>query len=344
MASNAVKGIVVLVAIIGGVWYLNDSGMLSLTDTGNGGQAIIAPIGTSTTNQDDIQVYSGSLTMKNLLSDAEDPSTSLTDDTNADTIYYKRTADGEFRKLASSTSNSATITVDEDLKTVWAEITVPSGQAYLVDANSIANSHSRVGTPIWADPNLDNKNSYVFPIDITGISVPNPNTVPEFQLMVDLWTDGTLTIDSPSDITAVGTGKVKSQIKWSADMDAEKKAEAVTEIKITLNSTDTTQWYETDSYIEVPSGTGTQKVTLAQMDRSDLSSTTVYKYKYGTDVDTANLFVVEKNGDTEIRTPVTIYTGFDAQNEGLTITYQLTKIDAQGAYTTTSDAVKGVER
>ena len=157
---NKYAGIVVLVAIIGGVWYLNDSGMLSLTDTGNGGQAIIAPIGSTATNQDDIQVYSGSLTMKNLLSDAEDPATARTDDTNADTIYYKRTNDGEFRKLASSTSNSATITVDEDLKTVWAEITVPSGQAYLVDANSIANSHSRVGTPIWADANLDNKNSY----------------------------------------------------------------------------------------------------------------------------------------------------------------------------------------
>ena len=344
MASNAVKGIVVLVAIIGGVWYLNDSGMLSLTDTGNGGQAIIAPIGTSTTNQDDIQVYSGSLTMKNLLSDAEDPATARTDDTNADTIYYKRTLDGEFRKLASSTSNSATITVDEDLKTVWAEVTVPSGQAFYVDANAIASSHSRVGTPIWADPNLDNKNSYVFPIDITGISTPDPNNTPEFQLMIDLWTDGTLTIDSPSDTTAVGQGKVKTTVKWSADMTAEKTAEAVTEIKITLNSTDTTQWYETDSFIEVPSGTGTQKVTFAQMDRSDLSSTTVYKFKYGTDVDTANMFVVPKNADTEIRTPVTIYTGFDADNEGLTITYQLTKIDAQGAYTTTSDAVKVVEQ
>ena len=253
--------------------------------------------------------------MKNQLDDAEDPSTTLTDDTNADTVYYKRLADGEFRRLASSTSNSATITVDEDLKTVWAEVTVPSGQAFYVDANAIASSHSRVGTPIWADPNLDNKNSYVFPIDITGISTPDPNNTPEFQLMIDLWTDGTLTIDSPSDTQAVGQGKVKTTVKWSADMTAEKTAEAVTEIKITLNSTDTTQWYETDSFIEVPTGTGTQKVTFAQMDRSDLSSTTVYKFKYGTDVDTANMFVVPKNADTEIRTPVTIYTGFDADNE-----------------------------
>ena len=337
-------GIAVIVAIGFGIFYLNDQGMLNLTDDGNGGQAIISPIGTATSNQDDIQVYSGSLTMKNLLTDAEDPATSRTDDTNADTVYYKRTADGEFRKLASSTSNSATVTVDEDLKTVWAEITVPSGQAFYVDSNAIASSHSRVGTPIWADPNLDNKNSYVFPIDITGISTPDPNNTPEFQLMIDLWTDGTLTIDSPADQSAVGQGKVKNTIKWSADMTAEKTGEAVTEIKITLNQTDSTMWYENDSYIEVPTSSGTQKITLAQMDRSDLSSTTVYKYKYGTDVDTANFFVVAKNGDTEIRTPVVIYSGFDADNEGLTITYQLTKIDSQGAYTTTSDAVKVVEQ
>tara|TARA_R110002110_G_scaffold2258_3_gene10262 strand:+ start:5880 stop:6911 length:1032 start_codon:yes stop_codon:yes gene_type:complete len=337
-------GIAVIVAIGFGIFYLNDQGMLNLTDDGNGGQAIISPIGTATSNQDDIQVYSGSLTMKNLLTDAEDPATSRTDDTNADTVYYKRTDNGEFRKLASSTSNSATVTVDEDLKTVWAEVTVPSGQAFYVDANAIASSHSRVGTPIWADPNLDNKNSYVFPIDITGISTPDPNNTPEFQLMIDLWTDGTLTIDSPSDLSAVGQGKVKNTIKWSADMTAEKTGEAVTEIKITLNQTDSTLWYENDSYIEVPTSSGTQKITLSQMDRSDLSSTTVYKYKYGTDVDTANFFVVAKNGDTEIRTPVVIYTGFDADNEGITITYQLTKIDSQGAYTTTSDAVKVVEQ
>ena len=56
------------------------------------------------------------------------------------------------------------------------------------------------------------------------------------------------------------------------------------------------------------------------------------------------MFVVEKNGDTEIRTPFTIYTGFDADNEVITITYQLTKIDSQGSYTTTSDAVKVVEQ
>lgn len=343
---NKAYAVIVLVAIGVGVFYLSEEGMLaSLTDTGNGGQAIIAPIGTSASNQEDIQVYSGSLTMKNLLSDAEDPATARTDDTNADTIYYKRTLDGEFRKLASSTSNSATITVDEDLKTVWAEITVPSGQAFYVDANAIANSHSRVGTPIWADANLDNKNSYIFPIDITGISKADPNNVPEFQLMIDLWTDGTLTIDSPTDLSAVGQGKVKNTIKWSADFSAEKTAEAVTEIKLTLNQTDSTMWYETDSYIEIPSGTGTQKITFSQMDRSDLSSTTVYKYKYGSnDIDTANMFVVEKNGDTEIRTPVVIYTGFDADNEGITITYQLTKIDSQGAYTTTSDAVKVVEQ
>jgi len=342
---NKAYAVVALVAIGIGVFYLSEEGMLaSLTDTSNGGTAIIAPIGTSASNQEDIQVYAGTLTMKNQLVDAEDPSTTLTDDTNADTVYYKRTNDGEFRRLASSTSNSATITVDESLKTVWAEVTVPSGQSYYVDANAIASSHSRVGTPIWADPNLDNKNSYVFPVDITNISSPDPNNTPTFQFDIDLWTDGTLTIDSPSDTTAVGTGKVKSTIKWSADMDAEKKAEAVTEIRITLNQTDSTLWYENDSFIEVPTGSGTQKVTLAQMDRSDLSSTTVYKYKYGTDVDTANMFVVVKNGDTEIRTPFTIYTGFDAQNEGITITYQLTKIDSQGAYTTTSDAVKVVER
>ena len=335
--------IVVLIAIGVGVFYLNDQGMLSLTDS-QGGTPTIAPTSIQPATQSDIQVYSGSLTMKNLLSDAEDPSTARTDDTNADVIYYKRLADGEFRKLASSTSNSATITVDETLKTVWAEVTIPSGQAFYVDADSIVASHQRVGTPIWAAPNLDNKNSYVFPIDITGISVSNPNNTPEFQFMVDLWTDGTLTIDSPSDTTAVGQGKVKTTVKWSADMTAEKTAEAVTEIKITLNTTDTTQFYETDSYIEIPNGTGTQKITLAQMDRSDLSSTTVYKYKYGTDVDTANFFVVAKNADTEIRTPFTIYSGFDADNEGLTITYQLTKIDSQGAYTTTSDAVKVVEQ
>ena len=86
---NKAYAVVVLVAIGVGVFYLSEEGMLaSLTDTGNGGTAIIAPIGSTATNQEDIQVYAGTLTMKNQLVDAEDPSTTLTDDTNADTVYY----------------------------------------------------------------------------------------------------------------------------------------------------------------------------------------------------------------------------------------------------------------
>ena len=42
---NKAYAVIVLVAIGVGVFYLSEEGMLaSLTDTGNGGQAIIAPI------------------------------------------------------------------------------------------------------------------------------------------------------------------------------------------------------------------------------------------------------------------------------------------------------------
>jgi hypothetical protein len=117
-------------------------------------------------------------------------------------------------------------------------------------------------------------------------------------------------------------------------MDNQGDAEFIQQIQIRVNSTDDGQWFENLSTVKIA---GIGEIKLTDMVRSDLASTTVYKYTLGSDYSESNMIFVDKNGDTEVDAHVAIQSNFDASDEGLCIELQIRTVDAQGAYSSNSE-------
>lgn len=302
-------------------------------------------------NVSDVQVYSGDITQTTAFFDSAVSTIAYGDNTETDTTYYKCirgscTQDDDFIFLASSTDAApavSTLPITADISTVYAEIAIQSGQAYYVDSDKTVATNSRVGNPLWLDLDSNNRKTYVFPVDVTGYTA-DPNTTPTQTINVALVDEGSIDVDSPADISTLGQGKARCNIKWSADIDNSGDGEAVTRIRITVNNTDTGMWYPLDSSITWPTGSlpnsGTTKIFLNEFDGTQLASTYQYDYDIGDgDVNQAQLLISKLNGETNFEVPVELFTNFDADDEVLTITLELQTVNAQGAYTVNSDGV-----
>lgn len=334
---NIVIGVVALVALY--VIFVNPD----ILDEGIPTPAIV---GTPVDDSGVTNLYEGPITVRFPASDAGDPSIAYGEDTELDIVLYRLNADGSYNRLTAPTSaevGSATVTSSPDLKTIYAEHSIASSQAYYIDVSSTDDLNSRLaGAPQWLDLNNDGRPTYVFPIDISGFPT-NPATTPQFDFTVELVDEGSLTVDSPADVNVTDTGKQRCNVKWSADMDNSGDGEVVTRIRGTFNSTDTNDWYTLDTNISFPTGddpnSAKQKIFLSEFTPTELSSTYRYDYMIGNgDVKEGQLLLSPLNGETNFEIPVELWVNMDSQT-ALQMTLEIQTVDSAGTQTTSSDAV-----
>ena len=353
MAKHTMRNVIIAIAVLGGGYLVfSGDGVLNLLDSsGTSGVPTVDTFKKSTTAVDE-QVFGGTFTLTTVATDKSDASISYGGDTEFTTICYKDNNSSDpddWTPLATGTSaNPEVLTIpvargtesEGGLVEMWCDIDVGSSQDYYVDKASLISDNNRVTQAIWGDANNDNVDGWIYNYNLIGIAGSDPNTAPSDSVFYRLIDEGSLDVDSPTGIASAGQGSVENRIKWSMDMDATGDGEALNQIQIRFNSTDDTQWFENLSHITVP---GIGQIKLSEMDRSDLASTTVYKYTLGSDYSTANMLFTPKNGDTENDTPVVIQSNFDASNEALCVELQIRTVDAQGAFTTNADDVEIAE-
>lgn len=352
MSKHTTRNVIVALAIIGGGYLLFTSdGVSNLLDTTDSGIPQVDTFQKSTTAEDE-QLFGGTFTLTSIATDKSDPAVSYGGDTEFTTICYKDNNSADFSQwtpLATGTSaNPEVMTIpisrgteaNGGLLEMWCDIDIDSAQDYYVDKASLTNDNNRVTKVIWGDANDDNVDGWIYNYNLLGIAGGDPNIAPSDSVFYRLIDEGSLDVDSPAGIATAGQGSVENRIKWSMDMDATGDGESINQIQIRFNSTDDTQWFENLSHITVA---GLGQIKLSEMERSDLASTTVYKYTLGSDYSTGNMMFTPKNGDTENDTPVIIQSNFDASNEGLCVELQIRTVDAQGAFTTNADDVEIAE-
>lgn len=306
---------------------------------------------TTTTPVDDsgtINSYEGPITVQFPSSDAGDPSLSYGEDTELDIIVYRLNSDGSFNRLGAPSQVEVgilAVTSSPDLKTVYAEFSVATGQDYYVDASSVSLLNSRsAGAPQWLDLNNDGRPTYVFPIDISGFPA-NPATTPQFDFVVELIDEGTFTIDSPADVSVSATGKQRCNIKYSLDSTNSGDGIAVTRIRATLNETNTDMWYPLDSNISFPTGmdpnSAKQKIFLNEFAETELATTYRYDYKLGAgDLDDAQFLTSPLNGETDFEIPFELWVNMDVIGaSGIELTLEIQTHDVHGNPSTTNDPV-----
>lgn len=333
---STVKILLVLVVLGGLIFYLNDQGLLSQAN-------ITLPSGQP---QDGTQTFTGTLTQQLSFFNSAD-NTEYGEDTETDSVIYKKLSDGTYATLAvpdqtGTHPNTASVPIDSDTLTYYIETEITSGQAFYVDIEKTKASNPRIGTPFWDDLNANGRKTWVMPVDATGYNA-DPNTTPTQTATIFLIAEGSITVDSPADVDITDTGKQRCNVKWSADMGSSGQGEFVTRVRLTFNSTDTTDWFTTDSNISFPTGSdpnsGKQKIFLTEFKETQLASTFQYDWIVGTDYNDAKLLLSPNNGEQQFEIPFEIWVNMDSVASALQGTLEIQTINAQGAHTASSDAV-----
>lgn len=303
------------------------------------------------TNQQAVQGYNGPVTVTDQLTDALNPSQTRTDATNALVTYYFQNSDGTYRSPVVSGSNTATVYVNPTIKTIWMQVKIPSGQAFYVAIDKMAGTNSRMGTPTWAQPDLSNLYSPVFPVDVTGLSqVGTGLTAPSIQLPIQLYTQSAtsnVSINSALYITntnhtAVGAGSRQNIEPLTLNFAVASTGIAISQIKFSLNDTTTNDINTGQSYCAVPSGlAGVGQPTNVYFNAPNVqqivgASTVTYQMNIASDqtIRTANFIEVPQVGQNWVSLNCYIQSNLPATSNGITFTPSVIWTDMQGAVNT----------
>lgn len=344
--KTLMKVIIVAVAL-GGAYMVFGQGdgvgnLLSQSGSGTG-VSTGDPFSSSTSNED-TQVFGKTLTLTTIGTDKSDPAVSYGGDTEYTTICYKDNGSADvddWTPLATGTSaNPEVLSIpvqagtkaNGGLTEMWCDIDIGASQDYYVVKDDLIKDNSRISSVMFDDPNGDNVDGWIYNYNLIDVSVANPNQLPTETVFYKLIDEGSLTVSDPTSKVSAGTGSATNVLKFKADMDNAGDGEALSRIQITLNGTEDARWKLNQSYVQIE---GIGKVMLSEFSES-CTTNCIYKYDVSTTVDGANMLFVEKNGDTEIDAHVTIESNLDATNEAICVELELRTIDAQGAFTESS--------
>ena len=186
------------------------------------------------------QYVSGIITTDVAAFDSLDIATSRTVGTNVNCYWYA------YRNgwILLGSGDGADISVDEaDRNILYAVVAVPSGQNYYVDYQKILSMNTRVQSVDYKDIDGDNVEEYVFKLDISKIPYATGTgkySLPSFNIYL-LTYDSSHTLNSPGNITSIGTSKVTKYAEWYTTFSAEKKAIAISKVVITAGTSDTSK-------------------------------------------------------------------------------------------------------
>lgn len=341
--KQSMKAIIVVVAIVGGLFYFGGDGVTNLLSQ-SGNKIVTSDSFGSSTVATDEQVFGKTYTLTSVGTDKSDASISYGGDTEYTTICYKdnNSADvDDWTPISTgSSANPEVLSIpvqagtkaNGGLTEMWCDIDIGASEDYYVVKDDLIKDNNRVDRVIFDDPNNDNVSGWVYNYNLIGISVANPNTLPSDSVFYHLIDEGSITVSDPTSLTSIGTGAVTNVLKFKANMSAKGDGEALSRIQITLNGTEDDRWKTNLSFVDI---VGIGKIYLSEMTES-CTTNCIYKYELSNSVDGANMLFVDKDGDTEINAHVTIESNLDASNEAICVELALRSVDAQGAFTSSS--------
>lgn len=358
--------VIALLVVVGAVAFIASGGDIPVRST-TGGQAVIGDItDTPITTVVGGQNFDGLLTITWDARDSNDPAMTYDGTTDYDVICYERIGDNvrDWEVLGSgddaTTDETTTMSVrgtstqDEGVIETWCEITPEvGGTAVLFDMQGTVDANGRIDTCIYDDPNLDQTPDFVCRVSLLDISPSDPNNLPTMELRIKLMEQATTAnLGTADSILDIGTGNVENRIKWAIDFvttssQNDAGAIALSQFIISVNATDgdDTLYDIGGSQIELPLGANVQRLKFTQLDDVPLTSKIQYKWDYDQttgqrDVASANLIVVEKGGDPEVRLPVLFETRFGSINDALCIELDLEYVDSFNVFSNTADSVE----
>jgi len=219
-------------------------------------------------------VYTGLLDVKQKCFDSFDVATSYTHGTHYNCYWFVNR--GGWIQLG---SGDLTIEVTpDDYGYIYAMVSIPSGQNYYVDYKTIPQKNSRVKTVTYEDITGDGNKDFVFKIWVGDVPVPSSGN-PTIYFYPYIAAYQKPSINSPSDISGIGTGAQTKFIEWYLSFANTKKAWIITKVEIKYNSTDETKIDLKN--VNIP---GIGYVSGSQFTMEETATHTKYTYTIGNDL------------------------------------------------------------
>lgn len=220
---------------------------------------------------------------------------SLTEGTNVKTTLLNKKTGGGYNVVTTGSGQTYTLTAaDNGMVSVGFE-TQASGQSYAfaVERTKAANAGIMQGCE-YVDVELDGTKEWVCQFSTSHLTsqVALSGTKPDLAINAKYYNENTLSLNSPSDISSIGTtaGTTKF-IEWIASGTAG-DASYVSTVELKLNSTTTSKWDEGNSYITV----GGTQYALSSLERSQDGTNTHYYLRFGNDLSKAKILEFSNTG------------------------------------------------
>ena len=129
---------------------------------------------------------------------------------------------------------------DADQGYIYAVVEVPSGVNYYVDFARTQLNNPRVASVSYEDVDNDGYKEFVFQIDMSNVPKPASGN-PSIYFYPYFLAYQKPTINSPSDISSIGTAAATEYVEWYLTFANEKKAYGIIKVELSVNTTDTTK-------------------------------------------------------------------------------------------------------
>ncbi len=325
---NNTPFIVLGVVIVGVIFALAFGGQFQgLTiGTPTGGVPVAIPSTPAGT-----QEFSGQLTVNVIHRDALDNAEARIEGTNLVTTYYKSSDEITYSTIGSGTGNQLTITQDMN-SIMYVSETVPTGQQFFVAPQSTADQslNPRIIDFFFQDINNDGVKEWVFKMDLRSMDPPTAGqTSSTISLFVNSYDVGTFTLNTPADLTGIGTGAGSQNfIRWEITQPQE-TASAQFEDELRMNNIEDQKWDRSLSTLDMPN-IGVKSLT--EFDEQLTSTEIVYRFKIGSgnaQFDSANYVATPQNGNEVIPSALKFVTIL-ATSDDICITYNIKSLSQTG--------------
>jgi len=311
-------GVVVLIIVLAGAM-----GFIRF-DSSTGGVPTQVPSVPAGTVQ-----FSGQLRVDVTHSDSLDNSELRTEGVDLQTVYYKSSDGTTFASIGSGTGIELSITRDMN-SVMYATLGVLD--PFFVDPQGTADQALNARVTDWSFIDVTNNGikEFLFKFDLRSMPPATAGqTSSTMAFFTKSWDIGTFTLNTPANLTAIGTGAGSQNfVRWEITQPQE-TASAQFEYELRIDNIEDQKWDRSLSTLDIPN-VGVKSLT--EFDEQLTSTEIVYRFKIGTgnaQFDSSNYVATPQNGNEVIPSALKFVTNL-ATSDDICITYNIKSLSQTG--------------
>jgi hypothetical protein len=316
--------ILTIIVVVGVLWY---AGYLNTSSSKTGTQTTTSVCQGSTC---------GSVTTTTYVVSHFNPANSNATGAGPGTINWYANRGGSYVYLGNNANGFNLVPSDNGI--VYAQY-VPGSEPFYAIPSDTQAKNSYVTGATYQDITGNGIKYWIFALNIQALFKPNLGS-PSLSFSVYVAKFGALTMNSPSDITSIGTATTTQFIQWQGTFATVNRAWAISQIEVAFNTTSLTKM-TLNSVNDPATGALVQGTSFAQQ-RTAPSGTgsTFYTYNVGSGqtLDQAQYLFYGSNQLNQFQFTTSVSTQFTS-GDVIEVTLTVTGIDQAGHAVSASDAV-----